>query len=78
MSQLEDLEEKDWQLRAAAEDAARERRAQLADAVRTRKDAAATRRQLAQERNLKLEAFHRVDDLQAQVRAALFPAWLAL
>lgn len=67
ISQLEDLQDKENQLAVLSEEKDRnlKQHAQYFDKIR--KDIDTTRKQLHHERNLKLDAFQRVDDLQAVV-----------
>ena len=65
--QLEDLEDKDWRLKQLAEEQEKTKKLNHLISEKNRKDANAIKKVLTHERNLKLDAFQRVDELQTQV-----------
>ena len=65
--QLEELNEKEQRLRVMLEEQDRSSKIQLLTQEKVRKDIETIKKQLNHERTLKLDAFHRVDELQSQV-----------
>ena len=66
--QIEELNDKEQRLRMMLEEQDRSSKIQLLTQEKVRKDIEAIKKQLTHERTLKLDAFHRVDELQSQVR----------
>ena len=66
--QLEELEDKDWRLKQITEDQEKNRKLQALMSEKTKKDVNIIKKQLSHERNMKLDAFQRVDELQTQVQ----------
>uniref|UniRef100_A0A8C5QPJ6 DUF4549 domain-containing protein n=1 Tax=Leptobrachium leishanense TaxID=445787 RepID=A0A8C5QPJ6_9ANUR len=64
---LEDIEQKEQRLRSLAEETDRASKISQTQQNKTKKEVRQIKSQLMQERNLKLDAFQRVDELQAQV-----------
>ncbi|XP_074645051.1 uncharacterized protein LOC141901606 isoform X2 [Tubulanus polymorphus] len=64
---LEELEEKELRLKALTEEQEKQVRLKQIAEDKARKDVSQVRKQLTHERNLKLNAFHRVDELQSQI-----------
>ncbi|KAL4226305.1 hypothetical protein ACF0H5_014288 [Mactra antiquata] len=64
---IEELQDKECQLQVLSEEKDRNLKQHSAYHDKIRKDIEMTRKQLLHERNMKLDAFSRVDDLQAQV-----------
>ncbi|XP_075058991.1 uncharacterized protein LOC142144265 [Mixophyes fleayi] len=63
----EDIEEKEQRVRSLAEEAERSSKMSHLQQYKVKKEVKQVKSQLMQERNLKLDAFHRVDELQTQV-----------
>ena len=66
--QLEELEDKDLKLRVISEEQEKKQRLQQLTSDKAQKNVMSIKKRLSHERNLKLDAFQRVDDLQTQVR----------
>ncbi|XP_067931806.1 uncharacterized protein [Watersipora subatra] len=64
---LEELEEKELQMQRLAYEQEKDQRLHQLTQEKTKKDVNLIKKQLNHERNLKLGAFHRVDELQAKV-----------
>ncbi|CAH2252244.1 Hypothetical predicted protein [Pelobates cultripes] len=64
---LEDIEQKEYRLRSLAEEAEKSSKISQMQQNKTKKEVKQIKSQLMQERNLKLDAFQRVDELQTQV-----------
>ena len=64
---MEELHDKEYQLAILSEEKDKNLKQQSIYQEKLKKDVESTRRQLHHERNLKLDAFQRVDDLQAVV-----------
>lgn len=65
--QLDELEDKEVRLRILSDEQERNVRLQSMTQEKVRKDVTCIKKQLTHERNLKLDAFQRVDELQATV-----------
>lgn len=70
MIQVEELEEKHQMVATLEEEQEKVRRFQMLAEDKARKEVKEAKKQLAHERELKLEAFQRVDQLQSQVTVA--------
>ncbi len=64
---MDELEDKDTRLRVLSEEQERSIRLQQMSHDKVRKDVTTIKKQLTHERTLKLDAFQRVDELQAAV-----------
>ena len=65
--QIEELEDKETKLQQLAHDKDRSKRLQHLQTDKAKKDVATVKKKLNHERNMKLDAFTRVDELQTQV-----------
>ena len=72
ISQIDELEEKELKLRKITVEQDKTRKMQQLTTEKVQKNATLMKKQLNHERNLKLDAFNRVDELQTTVRGNVF------
>ncbi len=65
--QLEELDDKETRLHQLSDEHNKSKKVQLLTEDKIKRDVDRIRKQLNHERNLKLDAFQRVDELQSQV-----------
>lgn len=65
--QLDEIEDKDVKLRMLSDEQQKHRKLQYMSQDKAKKEVTVVKKQLSHERNMKLDAFQRVDELQTAV-----------